>query len=240
MQPVRTATTFPDVLNLGELSTFFSAAAGARTFRREPVCWRRRGYHVAKRILDVTICVFILPFVLAAMAVCALLVWLDDSRPVLFCQKRTGRGGKRFTMYKFRTMIRDAEKHKERYAHLNATNGPDFKVRKDPRVTRAGRWLRKLSLDELPQLFNILKGDMSLVGPRPTSFDASKYDLWQTERLEVQPGITGLAQITGRSDINFDRRLELDLEYLVRRSFWFDLWILYRTTFVMLSLKGAY
>ena len=139
---------------------------------------------------------------------------------------RTGQGGIRFRMFKFRTMFTNAEDLKEDYLHLNQLTWPDFKISDDPRVTRVGHLLRKTSLDELPQLLNVLKGDMSLVGPRPTSFDASTYDLWHTERLEVMPGITGLWQISGRGDVDFDERLRMDVEYIERQSIWLDLWII--------------
>jgi lipopolysaccharide/colanic/teichoic acid biosynthesis glycosyltransferase len=143
-------------------------------------------------------------------------------------------------MYKFRTMLKNAEELKERYAHLNELCWPDFKITDDPRVTRVGRFLRKTSLDELPQIFNVLNGTMSLVGPRPTSFDVSTYELWHTERLEVLPGITGLWQISGRSDIDFDDRLRLDVDYIERQSLALDLYILWRTVAVVLKQKGAY
>lgn len=174
----------------------------------------RPGYELAKRIMDVSLCLMVLPFVLPVFLICALLIWLDDPGPIFFKQLRTGKGGARFRMYKFRTMVTNAEELKQKYAHLNELTWPDFKMTNDPRVTRVGRILRKTSLDELPQIINVLKGDMSLVGPRPTSFDVSTYSLRHTERLEVLPGITGLWQISGRSDIDFDQRLLLDIEYI--------------------------
>jgi lipopolysaccharide/colanic/teichoic acid biosynthesis glycosyltransferase len=174
------------------------------------------------------------------MAVCAVVIWVDDPGPVLFRQPRTGKGGRRFLMYKFRTMVTNAEEMKKQYAHLNELTWPDFKITHDPRMTRVGRFLRKSSLDELPQIFNVLKGEMSLVGPRPTSFDVTTYQLWHTERLEVLPGITGLWQISGRSDVDFDDRLLLDLEYIERQSLWLDIQILVRTFGVMFSRRGAY
>ena len=143
-------------------------------------------------------------------------------------------------MHKFRTMVENAEELKKDLAHLNVLTLPDFKIIDDPRVTRVGKFLRKTSLDELPQIFNVLKGDMSLVGPRPTSFEASTYALWHTERLEVKPGITGLWQISGRSDIDFDERVRLDRKYIERQSFWFDLQILFGTFAAVLNRKGAY
>ena len=200
----------------------------------------RPDYQFAKRLMDVIICVIVLPFALVLMALCAVLVWMDEPGPILFLQYRIGWGGKRFCVYKFRTMVKNAENLKQQYAHLNEKTWPDFKISKDPRVTRIGRWLRKTSLDELPQLFNVLKGDMSLVGPRPASFDKSAYDLWQTERLEVLPGITGLAQINGRNTLDTVEKMRFDLEYVQNRSVWLDLHILLRTPKVILSQTGAY
>jgi lipopolysaccharide/colanic/teichoic acid biosynthesis glycosyltransferase len=181
----------------------------------------------------------ILPAALPLMAFCAILVYFDDPGPVIFRQARTGRGGKRFAMYKFRTMVKNAGELKEKYAHLNELTWPDFKITDDPRVTRVGKILRKTSLDELPQLLNVLKGDMSFVGPRPTSFDASTYALWQTERLEVIPGITGLWQISGRSEVDFNERLVLDLQYIKEQNLWTDISILARTVTAVLARKGA-
>lgn len=197
-------------------------------------------YQLAKRLLDVTICLLLLPVVLPLMVIVGVAVWCDDPGPIFFKQLRTGRGGRRFRMYKFRTMLKNAEALKERYRHLNELAWPDFKITNDPRVTRIGRILRKTSLDELPQIFNVLNGSMSLVGPRPTSFDISTYELWHTERLEVLPGITGLWQISGRSDIEFDDRLQLDVEYIERQCLALDLYILWKTVSVVLKQKGAY
>jgi lipopolysaccharide/colanic/teichoic acid biosynthesis glycosyltransferase len=197
-------------------------------------------YQAAKRVLDLMLCTLALPIVLPVLLLCAALLWLNDPGPVLFRQLRTGRGGRRFKMYKFRTMVRDAERLKEKYAHLNELAWPDFKISDDPRVTRIGRILRRTSLDELPQILNVFKGDMSLVGPRPTSFSATTYALWHTERLEVLPGITGLWQVSGRSDLGFDERLRLDIEYIERQSLWLDLVILARTVTAVFAGRGAY
>jgi lipopolysaccharide/colanic/teichoic acid biosynthesis glycosyltransferase len=190
--------------------------------------------------MDIAICVALIPWLLPVMLLCAVAVWIDDPGPVLFPQWRTGRGGKRFRMWKFRTMRTNAEELKRQLAHLNELTWPDFKISNDPRITRVGKVLRKTSLDELPQLFNVLWGDMSLVGPRPTSFDVTTYQLWHTERLEVTPGITGLWQISGRSDIDFDDRLRLDVEYIEHQSLRLDLWILIRTASAVLRSSGAY
>jgi lipopolysaccharide/colanic/teichoic acid biosynthesis glycosyltransferase len=200
----------------------------------------RGRYRLVKRIFDVAVCLIMLPLVLPVMGLCAMLIYLDDPGPAVFVQQRTGKGGRRFGMYKFRTMVVNAEELKKKYMHLNELPLPDFKITDDPRMTRIGRILRKSSLDELPQVFNVLKGEMSLVGPRPTSFDVSTYSLWHTERLEVIPGITGLWQVSGRSSVNFDERLRLDIEYIERQSFWFDLEILLRTFMVVLRGTGAY
>ena len=197
-------------------------------------------YEAAKRALDIFLCLMLLPVVLPIIAASALAIWLEDPGPVFFAQQRTGRFGRRFRMLKLRTMLKNAEELKASLLHLNELTWPDFKITNDPRVLRIGKFLRKTSLDELPQIFNVLKGDMSLVGPRPTSFSANTYSLWHTERLEVRPGITGLWQVSGRSDVDFDDRLRLDIEYIRRRSFWFDLQLLYRTVVAVMARKGAY
>jgi len=147
----------------------------------------------------------------------------------MFHQPRTGRNGRRFGMFKLRTMVRNAEQLKAELAHLNVLPAPDFKIPDDPRVTRVGKILRKTSLDEAPQLLNVLRGDMSIVGPRPTSFAASTYELWHTQRLEVRPGITGLWQVEGRGSTTFDERLRLDVRYIRHQSLLQDLLLVLRT-----------
>jgi lipopolysaccharide/colanic/teichoic acid biosynthesis glycosyltransferase len=200
----------------------------------------RRRYRIAKRVLDIILTLLFLPLLLVVMGLVAIAVYLDNPGPVLFNQLRTGKGGKRFKMYKFRTMVTNAEELKEKLAHLNELTPPDFKITDDPRVTRVGRILRKTSLDELPQVFNVLKGEMSLVGPRPTSFAGNTYSFWQTERLEILPGITGLWQVSGRSDVDFDDRARLDIQYIEQQSIWLDLNILFRTVATVISQRGAY
>jgi lipopolysaccharide/colanic/teichoic acid biosynthesis glycosyltransferase len=198
-----------------------------------------RSYLVAKRAFDVCFCIFLLPVVLPLLALCVLAVVLDSPGRVFIGQTRTGRDGRLFRMYKLRTMVWNAEELKAGLAHLNVLPSPDFKIPNDPRITRVGKILRQTSLDELPQLFNVLRGDMSLVGPRPTSFAASTYSLWHAHRLEVTPGITGLWQIKGRNLTTFDERLRLDIEYIERRSFLFDLEILLRTVPAVFRRSGA-
>ncbi|GAB5443915.1 MAG: sugar transferase [Fuerstiella sp.] len=199
-----------------------------------------RFYFVSKRLVDLVLAGLLLPVVVPVLAVCGVALWLENPGPIFFTQQRTGRGGRRFAMYKLRTMVTNAEQLKEELRHLNELTWPDFKITNDPRVTRVGRFLRKTSLDELPQLFNVIRGDMSFVGPRPTSFSANTYSLWHTERLEVQPGITGLWQISGRSDVDFDDRLRLDIQYIRQRSLWFDLKLMILTVTAVLRSKGAY
>jgi lipopolysaccharide/colanic/teichoic acid biosynthesis glycosyltransferase len=198
-----------------------------------------RTYAFAKRIMDITIVVAALPFLLPFFLLCALLIKLESpGGPIIFTQMRTGKGGRPFRMYKFRTMVPNAEELKFKLAHLNELQWPDFKITNDPRVTKVGRFLRKTSLDELPQLINVIKGEMSLVGPRPTSFSAGTYELWQTERLDVVPGITGLWQLFGRGTVEFDDRLRLDIAYIENRCLWLDIQILFRTIPSVIAQKG--
>jgi len=197
-------------------------------------------YHRKKRLFDLSFCLFALPIALPVLLTCAVLVKLSSPGPIFFVQERTGRGGRRFKMMKFRTMVRDAEDLKEKLEQENRMGGPDFKLPNDPRVTRIGDLLRRTSFDEAPQIWNILRGDMSLVGPRPTSFSADTYDLWHTERLEALPGLTGLWQVGGRGEIGFDDRVRLDIAYVRSRSLPLDAMILLRTIPAVLSQRGAY
>lgn len=198
-------------------------------------------YFVTKRILDLLLVLVTLPLWLPLITVIALIIRLTSpGAPVIFEQLRTGKGGRRFNMYKFRTMVPDAEELKSKYAYLNELQWPDFKITNDPRITPIGRFLRKTSLDELPQLFNILRGEMSLVGPRPTSFGPETYKLWHTHRLDVMPGLTGLWQIIGRAQLEFDDRLRLDIAYIERACIWMDINILLRTVLVVFESRGAH
>jgi len=200
-----------------------------------------RAYLLAKRIMDLFLVLITLPFWLPLNGIIALLILITSpGAPVVFKQLRTGKGGRRFHMYKFRTMVPNAEALKSQYAHLNELQWPDFKITNDPRITRIGKFLRKTSLDEIPQLFNVLKGEMSLVGPRPTSFGAETYKLWHTSRLDVMPGLTGLWQIIGRAQLEFDDRLRLDIAYIERASLWLDINILFRTVLAVFQSRGAH
>ena len=198
-------------------------------------------YFVTKRILDLFLVLVTLPFWLPLITAIGLIIRITSpGAPVIFEQLRTGKGGRRFNMYKFRTMVPDAEELKSKYAHLNELQWPDFKITNDPRITSIGRFLRKTSLDELPQLFNILRGEMSLVGPRPTSFGPETYKLWHTSRLDVMPGLTGLWQILGRAQLEFDDRLRLDIAYIERACIWLDINILFRTVLAVFGSRGAH
>lgn len=200
-----------------------------------------RAYLLAKRIMDLTLVVITIPLWLPLNGLVALIIRITSpGAPVMFKQLRTGKGGRRFYMYKFRTMVPNAEELKAQYAHLNELQWPDFKITNDPRITRVGKFLRKTSLDEIPQFFNILKGEMSLVGPRPTSFGPETYKLWHTSRLDVMPGLTGLWQIMGRAQLEFDDRLRLDIAYIERASLWLDINILLRTVIAVFESRGAH
>ena len=199
----------------------------------------RKRYLVTKRVVDIAAVLTVAPLLVPAAALIALAIRIDSPGPIVFSQMRTGQHGRRFRMYKFRTMVANAEELKTELAHLNELQWPDFKITDDPRVTRVGKFLRVTSLDELPQLFNVLRGDMSLVGPRPTSFSADTYDLWHTVRLEVRPGLTGLWQVRARHTSEFDDRLRLDVEYVRKMSIATDLSILLQTVGSVLHRSGA-
>jgi len=171
----------------------------------------------------------------------AFVIKITSSGPVFFKQERSGLYGRKFTFYKFRSMVKNAEEIKENLQHLNETSGPVFKIKNDPRVTKFGRFLRRTTLDELPQLINVIKGEMSLVGPRPPiPSEVEKYDTWQRRRLSMKPGMTCIWQISGRSEIPFEKWMELDLKYIDNWSLWLDFKILLKTIPAILSRKGAW
>jgi exopolysaccharide biosynthesis polyprenyl glycosylphosphotransferase len=194
-----------------------------------------------KRMLDVTVSLTTLIFFAPLMAGVALLIRFSSPGPVFFVQKRLGINKRRFNMYKFRTMVPDAEQKQAAIEHLNEASGSVFKIKDDPRVTPIGKFLRKTSIDELPQLFNVLIGDMSLVGPRPLpGRDYDRFDQdWQRRRFSVRPGITCLWQVKGRSSIGFDEWMKLDLNYIDQWSIWLDLEILIKTVPAVLRGSGA-
>jgi exopolysaccharide biosynthesis polyprenyl glycosylphosphotransferase len=200
----------------------------------------RRPALIMKSIFDRAVALGGLIIVSPILLLTSLIIMIFAKGPILYKQERLGKNGKKFTMYKFRTMIPDAEKLKDSLNELNEMDGPVFKIKNDPRITPLGRFLRKTSIDELPQLFNVLKGDMSLVGPRPPlSNEVVQYDPWQRRRLSMKPGITCLWQIGGRNDISFSRWMEMDLNYIDNWSLWLDTKILAKTIPVVISRKGA-
>ena len=170
----------------------------------------------------------------------ALLIRLESKGAALFTQTRVGVAEKPFKIYKFRTMVPNAEELKKDYEHLNELKWPDFKIQDDPRVTKVGKMLRKFSFDELPQLMNVVKGDMSLVGPRPISVPPENFNLWHTKRLEVIPGITGIWQLEGRASSYFDTRMRLDISYVEKRCLWLDIQILVRTIGSVFRQRGSF
>ena len=197
-----------------------------------------------KRAIDVAISLTAIILVSPVMLLTALLVKLTSPGPIFFVQNRLGLNKRMFQIYKFRTMVMDAEARLKDLEHQNEANGPVFKIKKDPRITLIGSFLRKTSIDELPQLFNVLKGEMSLVGPRP--LQVRDYELfevhcqdWQRKRFSVRPGITCLWQVMGRSSITFEKWMELDLQYIRNWSLWLDLEILAKTVPAVLKGSGA-
>jgi lipopolysaccharide/colanic/teichoic acid biosynthesis glycosyltransferase len=222
-------------------SPLYHQAVWLRHIEPEKRLLKGKRYLVVKRSMDLSLILLSLPLLTFVFLLCALLIKLESpDGPVMFVQKRTGKDGRRFDMYKFRTMVPNAEELKKELAHLNELQWPDFKVTNDPRITRVGRFLRKTSLDELPQFINILLGDMSLVGPRPTSFAPETYLLWQTVRLDARPGITGLWQLYGRAEIEFIDRVRIDEIYVERCCLWLDIQILVRTIPAVLKQRGAH
>jgi len=193
-----------------------------------------------KRAMDVVVASVMLALLAPVMAAVALAIRAEDGGPVLFKQQRVGRFGRRFTMLKFRSMHTDAERHLHALAEQNEADGPVFKMARDPRITIAGRWLRRSSLDELPQLVNVLRGEMSLVGPRPPLPDeVDSYEAWQRRRLSMKPGLTCIWQVSGRSRLDFETWMRLDLHYIDNWSLGLDLLLLLRTVPAVLSGDGA-
>ncbi len=199
------------------------------------------GYLLIKRIFDVVASLGGLLLLLPLFPFIVLLIKLETSGPVFFKQERVGFEGRLFGCYKFRSMAMDAEAQKEKLVHLNEATGAAFKIKDDPRITGVGRFLRRSSLDEFPQLFNILKGDMSVIGPRPQiPSEVGDYTAEQAQRLLVRPGLTCLWQVSGRSHLDFSEWMELDRQYVQKRSLFFDLSILARTLPAVIERKGAY
>lgn len=212
------------------------------------VQWKRLSWRLltasastAKRLLDIVGSLIFITLLSPLFLTIAILIWLDDRGPILFAQTRVGKWGNEFKMYKFRSMCTNAE------ALFTAVAGKNqhrekitFKLKDDPRITRVGKWLRRFSLDELPQFFNVLRGDMSLVGPRPPlPREVAHYSLADRRRLAVAPGLTCFWQIGGRSEIDFSGQVKLDVQYIENQSFWVDIKILLATPTAVLTGKGA-
>jgi exopolysaccharide biosynthesis polyprenyl glycosylphosphotransferase len=194
-----------------------------------------------KRIADVLLTGAGLLVTWPLFALIAIAIKLDSPGPVLYRQQRVGKDGRLFQMMKFRSMSQDAEQRRAALLAVNEADGPIFKIRNDPRITRVGRWLRRSSLDELPQVFNVLRGEMSLVGPRPPlPSEVEEYEEWQLGRLRAVPGMTGLWQVSGRSDVSFHDMVRLDLHYIRNWSFSLDLEILWRTLPAVIRSRGAF
>lgn len=201
-----------------------------------------KGYYVFKRIIDVMGALFGLISLSFVFAIIAILIKLEDPKgKVFFKQIRIGKDGKEFFMYKFRSMVADAEEKLHQLLVHNEIEGAMFKMKEDPRITKVGRFIRKTSVDELPQLFNVLKGEMSLVGPRPPlPREVDEYTDYEKQRLTAVPGCTGLWQVSGRSSIGFKEMVDLDLMYIQKKSILFDMKIILKTVRVMFGSKDAF
>jgi lipopolysaccharide/colanic/teichoic acid biosynthesis glycosyltransferase len=210
-------------------------------YQRWRARWLAEGTAACKRSFDVLGSLALLLLFSPLLLLIALLVWIEDGGPVFFAQTRVGQYGREFIMYKFRSMCLEAEERlKELLRQNQHKEGVTFKIKDDPRITCVGRWLRKFSFDELPQLYNVLIGDMSLVGPRPPlPREVAMYSLAHRRRLATKPGITCIWQISGRANIDFSGQVRLDVAYIENQSFWSDLQILARTVPAVLSGKGA-
>jgi exopolysaccharide biosynthesis polyprenyl glycosylphosphotransferase len=199
------------------------------------------GYEISKRAIDIAGALVGLIMFAPLLVYLAVMVKLESEGPVFFRQRRVGLRGREFTCYKIRSMVADAEALKDDYEYLNEADGAAFKIRQDPRVTRVGKFVRRSSLDEFPQLWNVLRGDMSIVGPRPQILEeVEQYTPEHRQRLLVKPGITCLWQVSGRNDVDFEEWMRLDREYIRRRGFKTDLWILCQTLPAVIARKGAY
>ncbi|HEX2937811.1 MAG TPA: exopolysaccharide biosynthesis polyprenyl glycosylphosphotransferase [Ruminiclostridium sp.] len=202
---------------------------------------RRYIYYILKRLADILLSVLALVVLSPLFLITAIAIKFDSKGSTFYSQLRVGEKGRTFHMYKFRSMCADADKQLENLKSLNERDGPVFKIANDPRVTRVGHFIRRTSIDELPQLINIIKGDMSIVGPRPPLLNEVKqYTLYQMQRLSVKPGLTCYWQISGRSNISFDEWVELDRKYIKESSLWTDFKIIVRTVPAVLFGRGAY
>ena len=200
-----------------------------------------RVYEICKRTIDIIGAGLGLILLSPIIAIVACAVKFTSKGPVFFSQKRVGKNGELFEMYKFRSMVVNAEELKENLEDQNEMSGPMFKIKDDPRITKVGKFIRKTSIDELPQLWNILKGDMSLVGPRPSlPKEVEQFDNWMFKRLSVRPGLTCYWQVSGRNNIDFEDWMKLDVKYVEERNFWIDIKLIFKTVFVLFGDKNAH
>ena len=201
---------------------------------------RKRIYEISKRAIDIIGAGSGLLLLSPVIAIVACAVKFTSKGTVFFSQKRVGKNGELFDMYKFRSMVVNAEELKEKLAHQNEMSGPMFKMKDDPRVTKVGKFIRKTSLDELPQLWNVLKGDMSLVGPRPSlPKEVAQFEKWMYKRLSVKPGLTCFWQVSGRNNIDFEDWMKLDIKYVDERNIWIDIKLIFKTVLVLFGDKNA-
>ena len=202
---------------------------------------KKRIYEISKRAIDIIGAGSGLLLLSPVIAIVACAVKFTSKGPIFFSQKRVGKNGKIFEMYKFRSMVVNAEELKEKLVHQNEMSGPMFKMKDDPRVTKIGKFIRKTSLDELPQLWNVLKGDMSLVGPRPSlPKEVNRFEKWMYKRLTVKPGLTCYWQVSGRNNIDFEDWMKLDINYVEDRNLWIDIKLIFKTVGVLFGDKNAH
>ena len=198
-------------------------------------------YHGIKRIFDIVAAACGIIILSPLMIIIAVLIKAEDHGPIFYKQVRVGKNGKTFKMYKFRSMFVNADQMLAELKEQNDVEGPMFKMKDDPRITRIGHFIRKHSLDELPQFFNVIKGEMSLVGPRPPlPAEVAEYSDYDKQRLYVMPGCTGLWQATERNEVGFNEMVQLDIQYIQRASFMFDLWIIWKTIEIIIKPNGSY
>lgn len=197
-------------------------------------------YNFVKRFIDIFCSGLGIILLSPVFIIVGTIIKLDSKGPVIFSQKRVGKDGKEFKMYKFRSMVVNAEELKKKLMHQNEMSGPMFKMKDDPRITKIGKFIRKTSIDELPQLINVLKGEMSLVGPRPSlPKEVAQFEPWMMRRLDVKPGLTCYWQVSGRNNIDFDDWMKLDIKYVEDRSIKLDIKLIFKTFFVLFGDKNA-
>lgn len=241
MQPNREFFEQQNVINDVRQESLFALPRRAAELDRTHVLHSKRRYWIGRRAQDIVLSLAALLVLWPLMLIIALVIWIDSpGASPIFAQERVGRDGKRFMFLKFRSMIPNAEERLEELLDQNEMDGPVFKIKEDPRITRVGRFLRKTSLDELPQLFNVLKGDMSIVGPRPAlPREVEQYSDYEKQRLYVNPGLTCFWQIQpNRNDLSFAEWMELDLKYVQERSFATDWKIIFKTVGAVLGMNG--